>query len=331
MFPAAGSSADLRSESLPMKDRPFGDTGLHVSEIGFGAWAVGGRMWGDVDDAASLAAIRAARDLGTTFFDTAQEYGAGHSESLLGRALADDPEAVVATKVGKWWYGETFDTFGLDWTPQFISGMVDGSLYRLGRERIDLYQLHNPGVETCERDETWAVLENLVRYGKIRFYGASISNERELDLCLARGCKGLQFEYSVLHPERGDWLRRCAEAGVGVIIRTPLAYGALAGKYEPGYDLPEDDFRHPDNWGGKRFRQYVEQAQDLRFLQRKGQTMAQAALRYVLAEPDVSVVIPGGKTPEQVRDNTAAAEGCLTDDEIQRIAECQAAWAAEQR
>ncbi len=314
-----------------MNQRPFGDTGIDVSEIGFGAWAVGAQGWGDVDDAESLAAIREARRLDVTFFDTAQEYGCGHSERLLGQALQGDSGVVLATKVGKWWYGTTFDTFQKDFSAAFISGMVDGSLARLGVERIDLYQLHNPGVETCERDETWKALENLVQAGKVRLYGASIGSEDELALCLERGCKGLQFEYNLLRPQRRDWIARCADAGAGVVIRTPLAWGALTGKYEPGYELPEDDFRHDDNWGGRAFRKFVDQARELRFLERRGQTMAQAALRYVLAEPGVSVVIPGGKTPEQVRDNCAAAEGALTTEELARISELQAEWLVEEK
>ncbi len=313
-----------------MEMRPFGDTGLEVGEVGFGAWAAGAQYWGDVKDENSLAAIREARALGVTFFDTAQEYGCGHSESVVGEALEGDAEAILATKVGKWWYGDTFDTFGKDFSPVFISGMIDGSVHRLRREPIDLYQLHNPGVEVSERPETWTALRNLQAAGKIRFFGSSIGRAEELDLALEAGAKGLQFEFSILHPERRDWIRRCASAGCGVIIRTPLAYGALTGKYEPGYTLPENDFRHDSNWGGKAFRRYVDRARDLRFLEREGQTMAQAALRYVLAEPGVSVVIPGGKTPEQVRDNCAAAEGTLTDPEVGRIAELQEKWAAGQ-
>jgi aryl-alcohol dehydrogenase-like predicted oxidoreductase len=314
-----------------LNQRPFGDTGVTVGEIGFGAWAVGAQSWGGVEDENSLAAVREARALGVTFFDTAQEYGCGHSERILGQGLEADADAFITTKVGKWWYGKTFDTFQTDFSAAFISGMADGSLARLGVERIDLYQLHNPGIAACERDETWAALENLVKAGKIRFYGASIGTEEELELCLERGCKGLQFEYNLLRPQRRDWIAKATDAGVGVIIRTPLAWGALTGKYEPGYELPEDDFRHESNWGGKAFRKFVGQAQELRFLEREGQTMSQAALRYVLAEPGVAVVIPGGKTPEQVRDNCAAAEAGLTGEELARIAELQAEWLVEEK
>jgi len=314
-----------------MKQRQFGDTGVVVGEIGFGGWAIGGWLWGDVQDEESLAAIRTARESGVTFFDTAQEYGCGHSERLFGSVLGDDPGLFIATKVGKWWYGLTMDTFGTDFSPVFLSGMVDGSLARLRREVIDLYQLHNPGAEVCRRDETWRVMENLQKAGKIRFYGASIATEEELDLCLARGCKGLQFEYSLLRPQRRAWISRCAEAGAGVIIRSPLAWGALSGKYGLQYQVPQDDFRHDSRWGGKTFRVFVRQAQDLRFLQREGRTMAQAALSYVLAEPNVSVVIPGGKTPAQVRDNCAAADGALTEEEVGRIAALQAGWLADKK
>jgi aryl-alcohol dehydrogenase-like predicted oxidoreductase len=209
--------------------------------------------------------------------------------------------------------------------------MADGSLCRLKREVIDLYQLHNPGAEVCRRDATWKALEGLVRHGKIRFYGASISSEEELDLCLARACAAVQFEFSALRPQRRPWIARCAAAGVAVIVRTPLAYGALSGKYTVNYLLPQADFRHEARWGGKAFRKFVRQAQELRFLARPGQTMAQAALRFVLAEPGVSVVIPGGKTPEQVRDNCAAGDAALSPDDLARLTEIQHRWLAEEK
>lgn len=313
-----------------MNMRPFGSTGIAVPEIGFGAWAVGAHLWGEVRDEDSIEALQAAHDLGVRFFDTAQEYGCGHSECIVGEALAGRDDLFVATKVGKWWYGDTFDTYQTDYSAAFISGMADGSLCRLKRDVIDLYQLHNPGAEVCRRDATWKALENLIRFGKIRFYGASITSEEELNLCLEHRCAAVQFEYNILRPQRRPWIARCAEAGVAVIVRTPLAYGALSGKYSPNYLLPQDDFRHEARWGGKSFRKFVRQAQDLRFLERPGQTMAQAALRYILADPGVSVVIPGGKTPEQVRDN-CAADGTLSPGDLARLAEVQQQWPADDK
>ena len=127
-------------------------------------------------------------------------------------------------------------------------------------------------------------------------------------------------------PRHKELLDAAAEAGVGVIARTPLAWGALSGKYTEGVDLPKTDFRAEGNWGHKTFSKWVERAKDLAFLEREGQTLAQAALRYVLAQPAVSVVIPGAKSPQQVRENCAAAEGKLTDDELARIAEVHRRW-----
>ncbi|MGC9454183.1 MAG: aldo/keto reductase [Phycisphaerae bacterium] len=310
-----------------MRQRSFGSTGVKVSEIGFGGWAIGKHQWGEVDEQAARDAVKAALGAGVTFFDTAQEYGSGLSEQIFGEVLGGRDDVLVATKTGKYW--DVDGNFVQDYSPQHITASVEGSLKRLGTDCIGLYQLHNPGVEISRKPETWDALRQLQREGRIRFYGSSITKAAEVQAAIDNGAAALQFEVHMAEPRHKEFLDMAAEAGVAVIARTPLAWGALSGKYAEGADLPESDFRAEGNWGHKTFTKWVDRARDLAFLEREGQTLAQAALRYVLAQPAVSVVIPGGKTAEQVRENCAAAEDKLTDDELARIAEVQKSWENE--
>jgi aryl-alcohol dehydrogenase-like predicted oxidoreductase len=307
-----------------MRQRSFGSTGVTVGEVGFGGWAIGKHQWGEVDDRASREAVQAALDEGVTFFDTAQEYGSGLSEEIFGEVLAGREGLLVATKTGKYW--DVDGNFVQDYSPEHIAASVEGSLKRLKTDCIGLYQLHNPGVEVSARAETWDALRRLQKEGKIRFYGSSIGKPAEATAAIEGGAAALQFEVHMAEPRHKELLDAAAEAGLAVVARTPLAWGALSGKYAPGFELPESDFRAEGNWGHRTFTKWVERAKDLAFLERDGQTLAQAALRYVLAQPAVSVVIPGGKSPGQVRENCAAAEGKLTDDELARIAEVQRKW-----
>ncbi|MFW6066655.1 MAG: aldo/keto reductase [Planctomycetota bacterium] len=310
-----------------MRQRSFGSTGVTVGEIGFGGWAIGKHQWGEVDEQAARDAVKAALDVGVTFFDTAQEYGSGLSEEIFGEVLGGRDDVMLATKTGKYW--DVDGNFVQDYSPQHITASVEGSLKRLNTDSIGLYQLHNPGVEVSRRPETWDALRQLQREGRISFYGSSIGKTAEAQAAIDNGAAALQFEVHMAEPRHRELLDMAAEAGVAVIARTPLAWGALSGKYFQGVDLPESDFRAEGNWGHKAFTKWVERARDLAFLQREGQTLTQAALRYVLAQPAVAVVIPGGKTAEQVRENCAAAEGKLTDDELARIAEVQKSWESQ--
>jgi len=305
-----------------MQQRDFGNTGVKVSEIGFGGWSIGERQWGSPDLEDSMAAVRTALDEGVTFFDTAQEYGAGRSEEVFGQVLAGREGLFVATKTGKYWKGGKFHT---DYSPDHIMRSAEDSLKRLKTDRIDLYQLHNPGVEVSARPETWEALGKLRQQGKIRFYGSSLSSMQELRSAIDGGCAAVQLMVHMADVRELPILHAAAEAGLAVICRTPMAWGALTGKYRPGFTLPETDFRSPGHWGHKTFTLYVERAQQLRFLERGGQSLGQAAIRYVLAQKGVSVVIPGAKSPEQVRQNVAAG-GTLSEAELAKIAELQESW-----
>lgn len=305
-----------------MKERQFGSTGVKVSTIGFGGWSIGEAQWGSPAVESSAEAVRAALEAGVTFFDTAQEYGAGMSEQVFGEILAG-ADVFVATKTGKYWQEGKFHT---DYSPEHIAGSVEDSLRRLKRDRIDLYQLHNPGDEVSGRPETWETLKQLRAAGKIRFYGSSLSNQTELQAAIDNGCAAVQLMVHMAETQELELARAAAEAGLAVICRTPLGWGALSGKYEPGFKLGEADFRGVGKWGHETFTKWVQRAQQLRFLEGPGQTLGQAALRYVLALEEISVVIPGGKTPEQVRQNVAAAEAELTGEQIEHIANVQASW-----
>jgi aryl-alcohol dehydrogenase-like predicted oxidoreductase len=305
-----------------MKQRDFGSTGVKVSEIGFGGWSIGERQWGSPPVEESKAAMHAALEAGVTFFDTAQEYGGGKSEEVFGEVLGGREGIFVATKTGKYWEGGKFRT---DYSPEHIVASAEGSLKRLKADRIDLYQLHNPGVETSARPETWEALRKLTEQGKIRFYGSSLGSMAELRSAIDGGCAAVQLMVHMADVRELPLLRAAAEAHLAVVCRTPMAWGALSGKYKPGFKLPDSDFRSPGHWGHKTFTKYVERAQQLRFLEGPKQTLGQAAIRYVLAQKGVSVVIPGAKTAEHARQN-AAAEAALTDEQLAKIAELQASW-----
>jgi len=306
-----------------MKQRDFGKTGVKVSEIGFGGWSIGEVQWGSPDVSDSIAAIQAALESGVTFFDTAQEYGGGRSEEIFGDVLVASAGVFVATKTGKYWQDGKFHT---DYSPEFILSSAEESLRRLKTDRIDLYQLHNPGPEVSARPETWEALKKLRQAGKIRFYGSSLDTMPEFRSAVEGGCSSIQIMIHMADAGEMPLLQAADKARLAVIVRTPMAWGALTGKYSPGFTLPASDFRSPGHWGHKTFTRYVDRAQQLRFLEGPDQTLGQAAIRYVLAQAGVTVVIPGAKTPAHARQNAAAAEGRLTDEQLARIAELQATW-----
>lgn len=302
-----------------MKYRPLGKTTLQVSEIGLGLWAIGGDAWGPVDDGESLAAIRRAWDLGVNFFDTADVYGRGHSEALLGRFLKTVPrdQIYVATKVGRW-RGERPNPYT---DPQLIIADCEASLKRLGTDYIDVYQKH---VSWDENTEVFATaFQRLKEQGKVRFVGVS-SNDlaaiRRFDRAIG-GMDTLQLDYSLLnrHPEQ-EILPYCRERGIGVIVRGPLAMGKLTGKFTPATTFPEGDIRRRwlEGEQRERFLRDLETVGRLRFLA-EGRTMAQAALAFVLAHPAVATIIPGAKNPQQVAENVQATEHPFRPDELARI------------
>lgn len=304
-----------------MKTRVLGRTGLRVSEIGFGAWAIGGNAhgnsYGPTADADSIDAVRRAIDLGVTFFDTADVYGWGHSEELLGQALVGRrDEVLLATKVGGDFY---HGGVRMNFDPGYIAFALERSLKRLQTDRVDLYQLHNPPAEMMGDPATYDVLEGLKAEHKIDHYGVSVHEPFEGRLCIEAGRpEVLQIPFSLFRQESIEELfAEARKANVGIIAREPLGNGFLAGKIRPDARFPPGDIRH--HWPASMIEARAMAAERLSFLARPGRTMAQAALRFVLAFPEISVTIPGAKTATQVDENARASKApALTEDEIRK-------------
>lgn len=295
---------------MTLKSRRLGRTGLSVSEIGFGAWAIGGNAhgnsYGPTDDAESKRALARALDLGCTFIDTADVYGHGHSEELIGEVVGDRDDVVVCTKVG----GDFQTRPGrvlLNFAPTYIRMACEQSLRRLRREAIDVYLLHNPPPPVCGDPRLYETLEALQAEGKIRSYGVSIHGCQEgLDAIASGKPAVVEVAINLLRREPEDGLLAAAErADVGIIAREPLANGFLAGHYTGAHRWEHGDIRH--TWPAAFVQGRVERVRKLQSLVMEGRTLAQAAIRYPLALGAVSVVIPGCKTVAQVEENFGAA------------------------
>ena len=289
-----------------MNRRTLGRTDLSVSEIGFGAWAVGGNAFGNsygaTDDAESTRAIRRAFELGCNFFDTADVYGHGHSEALLGAALQDVRDQVfIATKVG----GNFYDgDVHMDFTPSYLRLAVERSLERLGTDHIDLLQLHNPPINLISTPGTYEPLEEMKREGLIRFYGVSVHPPEEgVAAVQATRPDTVQIVYNLARREAEDtFLPTAQAANVGVIAREPLANGFLAGRYSAASSWERGDIR------SRMPRPYVAQISALgqrvrELAEQSGMTAAQLALKFALDRPEVACAIVGMKTVQQVEEN----------------------------
>jgi len=302
-----------------MRSRPLGRTGPQVSEVGFGAWAIGGNAhgnsYGPTDDRESIAAARRAVDLGVNFFDTADVYGWGHSEELLGEALQDRRDEVyLATKVGGDFY---HGGVRMNFDPGYVAFALDRSLKRLRTDRVDLYQLHNPPAEMMADPATYEVLEALKSENKIAHYGVSVHEPAEALLCLDSGKpEVVQVPFSLFRQEWiNEFLGEARRSGIGVIAREPLGNGFLTGKIRSDAKFPPGDIRH--HWPPTMIAARAAAASHLAFLARPDRTLAQAALRFVLAFPEISVTIPGAKTVAQVEENVTATNAPpLTEAEI---------------
>lgn len=305
-----------------MRYRRLGKTGWQVSVIGVGCWGIGGQ-WGEVDDRTAIATLWRAFENGVNFFDTADAYGEppGRSEELVGKAFQGiRHEVFIATKVGNW---ARRHGHPLPYTsPLHIIACCHASLYRLRTDYIDLYQCHLGNPTDAEVEVFLDAFERLKEQGKIRAYGISTNSLDALQRFNRHGtCATCQLDYSILNraPE-GDLLPYCRERDIGVIVRGPLAMGVLTGKFTPD-TIFTDEVRRSWNEGERRerFLKRLEVVERLRFLERDGRTMAQAALQFVLAHPAVSCAIPGAKNPQQAESNAQAADGGLTAEELAAI------------
>ena len=304
-----------------MKFRKLGRTNLLVSEIGFGAWAISGRGYGPTDDKDSIRALHRALDLGVNFIDTADIYGDGHSEELIGRVLRErnDKEAIIATKFGWDFYRDGGIRSNLK--RNYISFALEKSLKRLGREWIDIYQIHNSKPDDIERDNVYETLDEFKKQGKIRFYGVSAYYVEDGIEAIKTGKPDtIQIIYNIIEQEVEEKLFPLAiKNDIGIIAREPLASGLLTGKYNENSKFPKTDHRH--GWSKKFLEESARKVSRLKFLEKEGQTLIQAALRFSLSHKAVSVVIPGAKTINQVEENISAAEAELNPNELKRIRE----------
>jgi aryl-alcohol dehydrogenase-like predicted oxidoreductase len=309
--------------------RTLGRSGFAVSPIGFGCWAIGGPAfrdgnpigWGKVDDDESIAAVHAALDAGVTFFDTANIYGAGHSERLLGRALAGRrDEVVIATKFGNLFDEEAKQATGRDASPASIREQCDASLSRLGVDVIDLYQFHIGDYDPGRAETVVATLEDLVDAGKIRSFGWSTDDpDRAKVFARSPHCAAIQLHANVIddNPAMVELLESAELAGIN---RGPLAMGALTGKFSRATTFADDDVRRRFDFSGKEGRTLdaLDRIRDV--LTSGGRSLAQGALCWLLARSSAFVPIPGIRTVAQAQDNAGAiARGPLGTQEMAEI------------
>ncbi len=304
-----------------MRYRVFGRTGFEVSTVSMGSNRLG-------DPGAAPAQwppiVERALALGVNFFDTSNSYNQGRSEAILGDVLSAHPKRTfVSTKVGI--PVETNDTSHKDFSARSILSEVENSLRRLRRETIDLYMLHSPTVRELETVDWATAIDKLKAQGKVRFFGISTQNHASGISAIGHGADFLQIEYHILDwSAEAELLPLAQRENVGIMVRMPLARGLLTGKFPVGQPLPpEQQWRRPT---GDLLQTRLQRIEQLRFLERAGQTMAQAAIRFVLSHPAVHCAIPGARTVAQLEANVAASDGELTPAELSQIRERQREW-----
>jgi aryl-alcohol dehydrogenase-like predicted oxidoreductase len=299
-----------------MKYRELGRTGWKVSEISFGAWAIGG-AWGDVDDKESLAALHAALDGGVNFFDTADVYGDGRSERLLAKLKKERKENFyIATKAGRRLPQQTPEGYN----HANLTAFIERSLRNLDTDTIDLLQLHCPPIAVLYMPEVFGVLDDMVKAGKLRHYGVSVEKvEEALKAIEFPGVQTIQLIFNIFRQRPAELLFPEAQRRrVGILARVPLASGMLSGKITRESKFAKDDHRNFNRHGeafdrgetfsGVDFDTGLRAVEQLRPLVPKGATPAQLALRWILEFPAVTCAIPGAKRPAQVAENLAASD-----------------------
>jgi aryl-alcohol dehydrogenase-like predicted oxidoreductase len=299
-----------------MQSRPFGRSGHTVGEIGFGAWAIGA-AWGRVDDAESVAALHAALDAGLDFIDTADVYGDGHSERLIARVLKErgGERPFVATKAGRRLPAQTVEGY----SAENLEAWIDRSLRNLEADILDLVQLHCPPTDAYYRPEVFERMDRLAERGKIARYGVSVERvEEALKAIEYPGVASVQIIYNMFRLRPAElFFRQAQRRGVAVVVRVPLASGLLSGKFRADTRFEADDHRQFNRHGeafdvgetfaGVPYEVGLAAVEKLRPLVPEGATLAQLALRWILMDEAVSVVIPGARNPAQALANIAAA------------------------
>jgi aryl-alcohol dehydrogenase-like predicted oxidoreductase len=307
-----------------MKYRALGKTGLSVSEVGFGAWGIGGRTtghtsYGDTDDRVSLEALRAALDVGINFFDTSSAYGNGHSEALIGEAFVGcRSRAIIATKAGYASWDQP-----PDFTPTAVVASTEASLRRLKSDYIDLLQLHNPPGEVLAGSDLREAMERLTEAGKIRAWGISAKSPVEaVEAVVSFGAAVVQANFNMMDVRAltSGLLGEAARRGAGFIARTPLCFGFLSGAITRDTTFPPGD--HRLGWSRAQLANWIDGASDLLGAVGAvpGEQGAESALRFCLSFPEVSTVIPGILTPVEARRNAqASAAGALPEEAVRNV------------
>ena len=311
-----------------MKYRELGRTGWKVSEVSFGAWAIGG-AWGKVEDSESLAALHRAVERGVNFFDTADVYGDGRSERLVGRVRREHSEEVyIATKAGRRLHPHVASGYNR----KNLTAFVERSLKNLNTEAIDLIQLHCPPTEVYYMPEVFGVLDELVAAGKLRYYGVSVEKvEEALKAIEYPNVQSVQIIFNMFrHRPAGLFFEQAARRKVGILARVPLASGMLTGKLKSDTKFAADDHRefnrHGEafDWGetfsGVDYDVGLRAVEQLKALCPASMTMVQFALRWILMFDAVTCTIPGAKRPSQAEENFAAADmPSLSEETMARV------------
>lgn len=317
-----------------MKTTRLGSRGPVVTTVGFGAWGISGKDWGETDDAVSKRALHHALDMGLNFIDTADVYGLGHSEALIAEVLRErgGKNLIIATKGGSDFYHSEQTGGGVqtrsNMDKDYLIFAAEQSLKRLGVDTLDIFQLHSPDRKGLERDEPWEALLALKKEGKIRNAGWSVQSFQESDQAdfLDRYHERLdiiQVRYNLLDRQAERVLfPKAMEYGIGVIVRIPLLFGVLTGKFDKQTRFSQDDHRHI-NLAPEKLSRYLDQMNAMQRLFKRypDQSPAQISLRFCLTHPATHTVIPGAKTPRQVEENCAASDlGALLESDIPPLA-----------
>lgn len=314
-----------------MKYRILGKTSYKVSEIGFGSWSLGGADWGNMPETQAITVLNKAADLGVNFIDTADVYGDGRSEKLIGKFLKKRKERIyVATKAGR----RLNPHIAEGYTKENLNKFVDRSLENLGVETLDLLQLHCPPPAVYFNPEVFETLEEMVQKNKIRYFGVSVEKiEEALSAMEYSGVSTIQIIFNMFRQRPAElFLEKAKKKNVGVIVRVPLASGLLSGKMTKDTVFPKNDHRNFNRGGqafdvgetfaGVPFETGLRAVEELKRIKPEGYSMPQFALKWILMHDAVSTVIPGGKRPEQVADNVAASELLsLSNNVIEKVKE----------
>ncbi len=296
-----------------MRQRKFGRIGLTVSEIGMGTWELGGREWGDIGEKEAVDLLRYAFEKGVTFYDTADQYGGGRAERLLREAFsALGSRVVIATKLGyeldsDGWMSQGGTVPAFNASRDYIRQAVEGSLTRLKKDAIDIYQFHAPPpVEMW--DEAFDAMDELKTEGKIRFYGLCLGNEVQALKAIAEtNISSLMLTYNILNQGMATpVMETAAEKGIAVVARQPLSSGLLSGQLNADTVFAENDYRK--TWPREKFLTDLERVEEIKsIVADKARSLPQAALKFILAHPAVCSVIPGMMTPAQIDDGVSTS------------------------